>query len=114
MDDARIRQLTEDVLADLRTPASADEVGLAARVAALESAVRGLQATLAPAGAQGHALAPSSTAVTTVLTSQVAQRTTLTHPSFQLLGAPGGEGDRCTLEPDKPCVGSGACRTFGH
>jgi hypothetical protein len=35
------------------------------------------------------------------------------HPSLRLLG-PSGCADACVLEPDKPCVGSGQCRTFGH
>lgn len=109
MDDARIRQLTEDVLADLRRPASADEAGLAERVVALESAVRGLQAALAP-----QATATNTTALSTVVTTQMAHASARAHPSFQLLGGPGADGDRCSLEPDKPCVGSGACRTFGH
>jgi len=37
------------------------------------------------------------------------------HPSHQLLDVPGGSTDgRCVLEPDKPCVQSGQCRTLGH
>jgi hypothetical protein len=35
------------------------------------------------------------------------------HPSLQLLPVPGGT-ERCVMEPDKPCVSSGLCRTFGH
>ncbi len=37
------------------------------------------------------------------------------HPSLQLLSVPGGVvGAPCIIEPDKPCVGSLKCRTFGH
>ena len=91
MDDARIQALTAEVLADLRAPAApgpaaGGAAALEARVAALETALRSLGVTPA-------ASAP--------------------HPSLQLLG-PAGGGDRCVLEPDKPCVGSGQCRTFGH
>jgi hypothetical protein len=37
------------------------------------------------------------------------------HASLQLLSVPGGVvGSPCIIEPDKPCVGSLRCRTFGH
>jgi hypothetical protein len=37
------------------------------------------------------------------------------HPSLQLLSVPGGiVGSPCVIEPDKPCIGSLRCRTFGH
>jgi hypothetical protein len=37
------------------------------------------------------------------------------HPSLQLLSVPGGVvGSPCVIEPDKLCVGSLKCRTFGH
>ncbi len=37
------------------------------------------------------------------------------HPSMQLLSVPGGVvGSPCVIEPDKICVGSLKCRTFGH
>ena len=37
------------------------------------------------------------------------------HPSLQLLSVAGGVvGLPCIVEPDKPCVGSQRCRTFGH
>ena len=37
------------------------------------------------------------------------------HPSLQLLSVAGGVvGSPCIIEPDKPCVGSLRCRTFGH
>jgi len=99
MDDARIRQLTEEVLSQIGGagggPASA---GLESRVAALEAAVARLQAGTAPA------------AVTSPARVQPPG-----HPSLQVLrAAPGASSDRCVLEPDKPCVHSGQCRSFGH
>jgi len=104
VDDARIAELTAEVLADLRAPAvpASGPVGssgssLEARVAALEAALR--------------ALAPSAVAAVAVAAAAPASRPS--HPSLQLLPVPGG-GDRCVLEPDKPCVSSGLCRTFGH
>ena len=37
------------------------------------------------------------------------------HPSQQLLSVPGGVvGTPCIIEPDKVCVASLRCRTFGH
>ncbi len=37
------------------------------------------------------------------------------HPSQQLLSVAGGVvGTPCIIEPDKLCVGSLRCRTFGH
>jgi len=39
----------------------------------------------------------------------------LPHPSLRLLSVAGGVvGSPCVIEPDKPCVGSLRCRTFGH
>jgi len=95
IDEARIRQLRAEVLGQL--DAARPEVessGLEARVAALEAAVAAL------AGGNRLALprppAPAGG-----------------HPSLQVLG-PGGGGDRCVMEPDKPCVQSHACRVYGH
>lgn len=110
MDDARIQALTAEVLADLRTPAASGPApgggsALEARVAALEAAVRSLVA--APrAGAMGALQTVAVASVHPVAASTI-------HPSLRLLG-PSGGGDACVLEPDKPCVGSGQCRTFGH
>lgn len=96
MDDARIAELTTEVLEDLRGPRAAAPgaitSSLEARVTALEATVRSLRPTT-----------PQMVAV-------VARKT---HPSQELLG-PAAGGDRCVLEPDQPCVGSGQCRTFGH
>jgi hypothetical protein len=101
VDDARIQALTAEVLADLRAPAGASAAGVASalegRVAALEAAVRDLRGASAVAAVA--LLGPSG------VTGQ--------HPSLQLLGPPSGGGP-CVLEPDKPCVSSGQCRTFGH
>jgi hypothetical protein len=37
------------------------------------------------------------------------------HPSLRLLTVTGGVvGSPCVIEPDKVCVGSLKCRTFGH
>jgi hypothetical protein len=97
MDDARIRQLTEEVLAAVRSgPAGAETPGLEARVAALEAAV----SRLLPAAA------PAPPAVVHVHAHA--------HPALQVLPAVPAGGERCVLEPDKPCVQSGACRSLGH
>lgn len=36
------------------------------------------------------------------------------HPSLRLLEISGSTDGRCILEPSKPCVASGQCRTLGH
>jgi hypothetical protein len=94
MDDARIEQIRREVLSQVGgSPTGRATQDLESRVAALETAVAELRhASPAPPSAipRGHA-----------------------HPSLQVLG-PGGGGDRCLMEPDKPCVQSHACRTFGH
>jgi hypothetical protein len=94
MDDARIEQLRREVLTQLgASPSERVSHDLESRVTALEAAVaelRGGSGRPAPTVPRGHA-----------------------HPSLQVLG-PGGGGDRCVMEPDKPCVQSHACRTFGH
>jgi hypothetical protein len=104
MDDARIDQLRREVLGQLgASPAERVTHDLESRVAALESAVADLLgghhrgAWLQAGGAPPPPLA----------------RRGHPHPSLQVLG-PGGGGDRCLMEPDKPCVQSHACRTFGH
>ena len=97
MDDARIRKLTEEVLAALESPPAGSPVTeLEARVAALERVVVRLKPaaeTPAPPPAVVHVHA---------------------HPALQVIQSVPGGGDRCVLEPDKPCVQSGACRSLGH
>jgi hypothetical protein len=111
VDDAKIAELTAEVLADLRTPAApgtspASASALEARVAALENAIRGLR-PVAPGVPLGAAAGGGRVAL--AVASVDAPR----HPSHELLG-PSAAGDRCVLEPDKPCVGSGQCRSFGY
>ena len=95
MDDSRIRELTEEVLSQLQEGAVPRSADLESRVAALEAAVARLQL-----GAARPSAAPTAVHVHT-------------HPSLQVLSVPGGT-DRCVMEPDKPCVHSGACRVLGH
>jgi hypothetical protein len=90
MDDARIEKLRAEVLAQLAEPKDPVAADLEARVESLERC------------------APSAHTVLPVVTVTI-------HPSHQLLDVPGGSTDgRCVLEPDKPCVGSGQCRSLGH
>lgn len=101
MDDSRIRQLAEEVLRELRSGAPAPPADLESRVAALEAALRSPR----------WAAPPPAVATASVVVAQVAAPA---HAAFGLLG-PAAEGHgRCVLEPDKPCVGSGQCRSFGH
>src|SRR5687768_14140577 len=100
MDDARIQSLKHEVLAQLHEGAVAevDRSALEARVAALESVVGQLVARVGP----GSAASPLTLAHAP------------TQPSFQVFTLPGPASDRCVMEPDKPCVKSHACRTFGY
>jgi hypothetical protein len=104
MDDERIRQLTEEVLAAVSgTPVERETVAsIEARLGALETAVRRLETT-------GPAVATATAAVVLAPTPPTAVR----HPSLRLLDVPGGT-DRCILEPDQPCEKSGRCRTLGY
>ena len=79
MDDGRIKQLSDEVMAQLgRDEASA------------KPAASGRQAPL-------------------VL------NLTVIHPSHQVLDVPSGSTDgRCVLDPSRPCVQSGQCRSLGH
>jgi hypothetical protein len=96
VDDSRIQKLRAEVLGQLDASRPAPEAsGLEARVAALEAAVSAL--------AGGARIAPG----------RVSPAGPASHPSLQVLGV-GGGGDRCVLEPDKPCVQSHACRVLGH
>jgi hypothetical protein len=96
MDDSRIRELTEDVLSQLREAGGAPATDLESRVAALEVTVARLQV--------GGAGRPSATAPAIHVH---------THPSLRLLNVPAGS-ERCIMEPDKPCIHSGGCRVLGH
>ncbi len=79
MDDSRIKQLTDEVMAQLGRDAPAAE-------------------------AEARAPARPVLAVVTVI-----------HPSQQLLDVPSGSIDgRCVLDPSRPCVQSGQCRSLGH
>ena len=97
IDDARIQKLRAEVLGQLDASRPAEEAsGLEARVAALEAAVSALSGGQRIAGPRIAAAGPAS------------------HPSLQVLGVGGAQGDRCVMEPDKPCVQSHACRVLGH
>src|SRR5262245_19784317 len=98
MDDSRIRELTEEVLSQLREGApAASGTGLESRVAALEAAAARLQLrpgrTAAPPQAAAHVHAD---------------------PAVHVLSVGAGSGGGCVMEPDKPCVSSHACRVLGH
>jgi hypothetical protein len=103
MDDERIRQLSEEVLAAVRgAPAERESTAsIEARLSALEAAVRRIEAT-------GAAMATA-----TVIAVPRTPPTAVHHPSLRLLDVPGGS-DRCILEPDQPCEKSGRCRTLGY
>ena len=106
MDDARIRQLTEEVLAQIggasagssssgSSSSGSSSPALEARVLALEGAVARLQTPPTPTAHSGQAHVH-------------------VHPSLQALRMGAGSTDRCVVEPDKPCVQSGQCRALGH
>jgi hypothetical protein len=103
MDDARIRELAAEVLRELRDPSPQPSVraDLEARVAALESEVarlrqqRALPAAPEAAAVHVHVEAPHE------------------HASHGRFGPP-ARSEACVLEPDKPCVQSGQCRSFGY
>ena len=104
MDDAAIEKIRREVLGRLSgTPEERVVSSLESRVAALETALREMRDAVSPAAGSADA-APRGHA----------------HPSLVLLSVPAGadsragDSGRCILEPDKPCVHSGACRTFGH
>lgn len=102
MDDDRIRQLTQEVLAQVQAPGETGrDRSLEARVTALEAAVARLQ--------------PRAGGTTAEAAPEVAIHVHTTHPSLQLLQVEGGStGGACLLEPDRPCVQSGCCRSHGH
>jgi hypothetical protein len=105
MDDSRIRQLTDEVFAQLQKgPAPSD---LEDRLAALETAVARLSAAL-PGAAPPHSHAHPPDPV-----AQIAQ-VVAAHPALRLLEALSCGEDTCVLEPEKACCHSGRCKTFGH
>jgi len=98
LDDARIRQLTEEVLAQIGGAGPGGPArDLESRVAALEGAVARLQAGPAAPATPGEARVHVHA-----------------HPSLQVLRVVSGASERCVVEPDKPCVQSGQCRALGH
>lgn len=111
MDDARIRELAQEVLAKLRESPAHEVADLETRVARLEAAVRRLEA--AHHGTTPLQAVPLVTAPPATSTTVVVAQTTTGHPSLQSFG-PQPIGERCCLEPDKPCVSSGQCRAYGH
>ncbi len=90
MDDERIKELTNEVMKQLASSAVTPD--LEDRVTALEKAIRGISRP------------PIALAIASVPA----------HPSLSLLGPEAPPGGRCVMEPDKPCVQSGMCRTLGH
>ncbi len=105
MDEERIRQLTAEVMGALRAPQGVSP-DVEERLARLEAAIARIEARLSgalPAGAPTMAPPDAPVAIAQVHV----------HPALQVLAVSGGS-ERCVLEPDKPCVQSQACRTFGH
>jgi hypothetical protein len=80
------------------TPGERAAHDIETRVAALEEAVAALR---------GGARPPAASVVR-------APDAPAGHASLLVLGPGGGTGGSCLMEPDKPCVQSHACRTFGH
>ncbi|HET8644111.1 MAG TPA: DUF1192 family protein [Vicinamibacteria bacterium] len=107
MDEARIRALAEEVLRDLRSPAPVRPGDLESRVAALEAEV----ARLRQERARPPALEAAAVHVH-VQTPPGGEGTAAGHPSQLRLG-PGVREGHCVMEPDRPCVHSGQCRSFG-
>jgi hypothetical protein len=97
IDDARISKLRAEVLGQLDAARPEVETsGLEARVAALDAAVPAHSGGTGPS-TERFSSGPAA------------------HAGLQVLGpGAGGGSDRCVMEPDKPCVQSHACRTFGH
>ena len=102
MDDSRIKQLTAEVMQQLRGPGASASPEAEDRLAALEGRVARIEQALL-SGSAPRAAAPSRAVVPLAM-----------HPSLAVVEIPQGGGDRCVMEPDKPCVQSHACRTFGH
>jgi hypothetical protein len=95
MDDARIEQIRREVMSQLGETASERAThDLESRVSALEAAVAELRGAAPASSSAGRARA-------------------LNQPALHVRGSTYGS-QRCVMEPDKPCVQSHACRTFGH
>ncbi len=124
MDDTRIKELTEEVLQALYRPgpseagaAGGPASALEARVAVLEARLRQVQgspgealgACVTPPAITAISIAAPHSQATTIVNTQLAG-----HPALQLLNVAGSPDGRCVLDADQPCVGSGACRTYGH
>jgi len=109
MDDARIRQLTEEVLGQIGQPRAEEVHDLESRVARLEAAVRSLQAAL------GGGVAPVAGPSVTVATATLVRTGPTTHPSLRVLDVRSCEDDgRCVLEPEHACDKSGRCKSLGY
>lgn len=108
MDDARIRQLADEVLSELRQPEPAPRE-VEARLGALEQAVARLQA-----GQAMKAVLPAPTAPAPHVHPHTHAHPHEAHPSLQMLGSKACVDNRCVFEPDKPCTNMGLCRTYGH
>ena len=108
MDDQHIRELAEEVLRELRNPSAQPAVraDLEARVAALESEVARLRQQRGLPVVAGEAPAVH-------VHVEAAPPHAHEHASHGRIG-PGIRSESCVLEPDKPCVQSGQCRSFGH
>lgn len=91
MDDERIKQLADEVMAQLGRPTP------------LELAQRALtRDERQPAAAAAPVISVVAVAVTV-------------HPSHAKFDVESGASDgRCVLEPGRACSGSGQCRTLGH
>jgi hypothetical protein len=75
--------------------------------AKIDLIAREVLTSLKKARAEGHVSAPAS--------SSPPRSTTAFDPSLQLLSVSGGVvGQPCVIEPDKVCVASLKCRSFGH
>jgi hypothetical protein len=100
MDDTRIRQLTEEVLGDLRRGGTTEGRSLESRVAALETAVARL--------ARGMSSPAPAPAVPQLRAGHSG------HPALQLLKVSGSSTGQCVLEPEQPCTNSGCCKSLGY
>lgn len=123
MDDERIRQLTSEVLSQVRGGHGTDLAALEARVAALErtvarlvgEAAEGAAAAPAPIPVPAGVLRRAPAALALSLPAVPAETPVLvsTHPSLEVLKvAPGAE--ICRLEPGRSCSLCHRCRAYGY